>query len=102
MTKSSQNKPLAVVKNLNVTFQNGKQENQVLFDVNLELFENEILAIVGESGSGKSVTSKALMGLLPDQKTIIDATALSIQEKDLLNFKGRDWSRFRGSVKKKP
>lgn len=98
MTKSSQNKPLAVVKNLNVTFQNGKQENQVLFDVNLELFENEILAIVGESGSGKSVTSKALMGLLPAQKTIIDATVLSILEKDLRYFKGRDWSRFRGSV----
>lgn len=70
----------------------------MLFDVNLELLENEILAVVGESGSGKSVTSKALMGLLPVKNAIIDATELSILDNDLQIFNGKDWSRFRGSV----
>ncbi|GAK74972.1 ABC transporter ATP-binding protein [Nonlabens sp. Asnod3-H03] len=98
MTKSSQNKPLAIINNLNVSFRNGDLKNQVLFDVNLELLENEILAVVGESGSGKSVTSKALMGLLPVKNAIIDATELSILDNDLQIFNGKDWSRFRGSV----
>ena len=98
MTKSSQNKPLARIRNLNVSFKNGKQENQVLFDVNLELFENEIFAVVGESGSGKSVTSKALMGLLPLNNVIIQADELSVLNKDLKKFESGDWSRFRGSV----
>lgn len=98
MTKSSQNKPIASIKNLNVFFKNGNQENQVLFNVNLELFENEILAVVGESGSGKSVTSKALMGLLPVKNAIIQADQLSVLDKDLLLFENDDWSRFRGSV----
>ncbi|MBF4985480.1 ABC transporter ATP-binding protein, partial [Nonlabens mediterrranea] len=98
MTKSSQNKPLVVVKNLNVSFKKGKLENQVLFNVNLKLFENEILAVVGESGSGKSVTSKALMGLLPVKSAIIDVHELSVQGKDLRRLNGLDWSRFRGSV----
>lgn len=98
MTKSLQNKPLAIINNLNVSFRNGKLENQVLFDVSLELFENEILAVVGESGSGKSVTSKALMGLLPVKNAIITAKELSVMGNDLQFLKGQDWSRFRGSV----
>ncbi|MGJ8683171.1 MAG: ABC transporter ATP-binding protein [Nonlabens sp.] len=98
MIKSSPNKPLAIIKNLNVSFKNGKQENQVLFDVSLELFENEILAVVGESGSGKSVTSKALMGLLPVNNAIIQADELVVLDKNLLKFESGDWSRFRGSV----
>lgn len=98
MTKSSQNKPIATIKNLNVSFKNGKQEQQVLFDVNVELFENEILAIVGESGSGKSVTSKTLMGLLPIKNAIIQASELTVLDKDLKLFDNVAWSRFRGSV----
>lgn len=98
MTKSSPNKPLAIIHNLNVSFKNGKQEQQVLFDVNLELFENEILAVVGESGSGKSVTVKALMGLLPVKNAVIQADELSVLDKNLKKFDSGEWSRFRGSV----
>lgn len=98
MTRSLLNKQLVTVNNLNVSFKNGKQHHQVLFDVDLELYENEILAIVGESGSGKSVTSKALMGLLPVKNSKIRAAELSVLGKDLKTFTSGDWSRFRGSV----
>ncbi|MBV8162271.1 MAG: ABC transporter ATP-binding protein [Acidimicrobiia bacterium] len=35
-----------------------------------DVFENEVVGIVGESGSGKSVTSMAIMGLLPKRARI--------------------------------
>lgn len=97
MSKSSQNNTIASIKGLNVSFSNGKQNVQVLHDIHLDIFKNEILAVVGESGSGKSVTSKALMGLLPDQTAQITAQELSLLGKDLLQLEAGEWSRFRGS-----
>ena len=35
----------------------------VLNNLNLEIFDNESLAIIGESGSGKSVLTKCINGL---------------------------------------
>ena len=49
------------VRNLGVRF--GAAE--AVRGVNLSLDEGEVLGLVGESGSGKSVTSLAIMGLLP-------------------------------------
>ena len=41
-------------------------DNKLVIDkINFELKKGEILGIVGESGSGKSLTSLAIMGLLP-------------------------------------
>jgi peptide/nickel transport system ATP-binding protein len=39
---------------------------EILRDINLSVEAGKIVAIVGESGSGKSMTSSAVMGLLPD------------------------------------
>ncbi len=97
MTRSSLNRLHVDVKGLEVSFINGQEKTQVLFQVDFQLFENEILAIVGESGSGKSVTSKVLMGLLPAQNTSIYARKLQVLDKDVLSSDVDDWSRFRGS-----
>ncbi len=97
MSKLSANKPLVDLKNLNVSFAQGEQAIQVLFDVDLQLFKNEILAIVGESGSGKSVTSKVLMGLLPDDSARILADKAVVLDKNILEMDSGEWSRFRGS-----
>ncbi|QEE48687.1 ABC transporter ATP-binding protein [Flavobacterium alkalisoli] len=48
----------------------------IVHDSTFTLQENEILGIVGESGSGKSVTSLAVMGLLP--KGILEVTSGTI------------------------
>ncbi|WP_405378264.1 ABC transporter ATP-binding protein [Nonlabens sp. Asnod3-A02] len=97
MSKSSQNNTVASIKDLNVSFSNGKENVKVLHDINFDIFKNEILAVVGESGSGKSVTSKALMGLLPNATAQITAQELSLLGKDLLLLNDGEWSRFRGS-----
>ena len=46
----------------------------LLKDVSLDLYPGEVFALVGESGSGKSVTSLAVMRLLPDALHITDGT----------------------------
>ncbi|MHA7059321.1 ABC transporter ATP-binding protein [Aquimarina sp. M1] len=59
------NTALLSVKNLNVSFSSEENEIQVLHHISFDIHSNEILGVVGESGSGKSVTSLAIMGLLP-------------------------------------
>jgi len=54
-------KPLLDVKNLSIAF----GSNEVVHQISYHLNSNEILGIVGESGSGKSVSTLAILGLLP-------------------------------------
>lgn len=52
---------LLEIKNLKISF----ADKEVLHGIDIRLASGEILGIVGESGSGKSLTSLAVMGLLP-------------------------------------
>src|SRR5437764_6777218 len=60
-----------------VGFPSGKSANgtspELLFavrDLSFSLAPGEVLGLVGESGSGKSVTSLAIMRLLPEQASV--------------------------------
>jgi peptide/nickel transport system ATP-binding protein len=56
---------LLSIHNLSVSFLSKGIETSVLNNISFQLKTDEILGVVGESGSGKSVTSLAIMGLLP-------------------------------------
>jgi oligopeptide/dipeptide ABC transporter ATP-binding protein len=49
--------------------------DELLRDISLSVDEGEIVGLVGESGSGKSMTSLALMGLLPDSMEYVAGSA---------------------------
>ncbi|HEV7906997.1 MAG TPA: ATP-binding cassette domain-containing protein, partial [Pseudonocardiaceae bacterium] len=51
-----------------------------LEDHHVDLRAGEVLGIVGESGSGKSVTSLAIMGLLPHTARISGSVKLHGKE----------------------
>ncbi len=53
------------VKHLTVQFKVNNQLIQAVDDVSFQVKRGQTLGIVGESGSGKSVTSLAVMGLVP-------------------------------------
>jgi peptide/nickel transport system ATP-binding protein len=68
--------PLVAVRNLRVSF---RLDRRTTFDavkgVSFDIPHNSTVALVGESGSGKSVTSLAMLGLLPPENSIIDAAS---------------------------
>lgn len=85
-----------VVNNLKVSFKNDRAWNQVIKGVSFEVFPNEILGIVGESGSGKSVSSLAVMGLLPTKNARIDSGIVDFNSQNLLDLNNLQLQRLRG------
>ena len=58
--------PILSVRNLSVAFTRPRAEAiSAVRNVNWSISRGEVLALVGESGSGKSVSTLAVMGLLP-------------------------------------
>jgi len=90
------------VENLQVSFHTYAGEVKAVRGVDFHLDKGETLAIVGESGCGKTVTSKAIMRLLPepmpaeikkDSKIIFDGkNILDMNEKELRKLRGSDIS----------
>ncbi len=66
-------------------------------DMSLRVNANETLAILGESGSGKSVTSLALMGLLPRDTFSVSAESMRLKDEDLGSATEKTWRSIRGS-----
>src|SRR5690554_763445 len=91
-----ENTPLISIKDLVLSFGNKKKKTEVLHTISFDVFENEILGIVGESGSGKSVTSLALMGLLPKKQAKLSGEIL-FQGNDLLKYDEKKFRKIRGS-----
>ena len=87
--------PILQVKNLSVSFQTYAGTVQAVRDVSFTLNRGETLAIVGESGSGKSVTTRALLGILPANGKITGGSIL-YDGHDLTKYSDRDFSAIRG------
>jgi peptide/nickel transport system ATP-binding protein len=83
------------VRNLRVDFATDDGVVKAVDDVSYDVFENEVLGIVGESGSGKTVSSLAVLGLLP--KTAKISGQIVYRGKSLLGLGEREMREFRGN-----
>jgi len=65
-------RPLLDIRNLNIEFAPDPRRAPLtaVRDVNFTIAPGEVLGLVGESGSGKSITSLAIMRLLPPQAQV--------------------------------
>src|SRR5690606_23605568 len=90
------NTPLLQIQNLVISFFRENTWNDVIQNISFELHKNEILGIVGESGSGKSVSSLAVLGLLPDKISRISNRKILYNGEDLTKKSSKNFRKIRG------
>jgi peptide/nickel transport system ATP-binding protein len=88
--------PVLSVSNLTVAVRGDEGEREVVSDLSFDLHRGEILCIAGESGSGKSMTSLAIMGLLPQPAARVAAGSIRLGDVDLATLPERQMRRVRG------
>lgn len=91
------NEELISIKNLSISFKKDFFERKVIRDISFSLKKNEILGIVGESGSGKSVTSLAIMGLLPLGVSKVTSGEIIFNDIDLTSLDSKSLQKIRGN-----
>lgn len=88
--------PLLTVEDLSLSFRSLEGAVQALDRVSFHLSEGEVMGFVGESGSGKSVTSLAILGLLPREATVVTGGRVVYRGRDLLSLAPREFEGIRG------
>ena len=91
--------PLVSVRNLRVSFRLDKHNTfEAVRGISFDIPRNSTVALVGESGSGKSVSSLAILGLLPPENSIVDpASEIVYGGRNLLRLSRRELMKLRGA-----
>src|SRR4051812_15941803 len=87
--------PLIEISDLSVDFPTDDGLVHAVDKVSYTIGEGETLGIVGESGSGKSVTSLAILGLLP--KRAIVTGSVRFRGRELIGLSPKEMQPIRGS-----
>lgn len=86
---------LLSVKNLTIGYQSQNGLLTAVDDISFELEKGRPLGFVGESGCGKTTIGMSLMGLLPDNASILGGT-IEFENKDLIKCNEDQWRNIRG------
>lgn len=83
------------IKDLCISFPTESGILRAVRGVDLSLGRGEVLAVVGESGSGKSVSTRAVLGILP-RGAIVESGEIIYDDRDLLTLGEGEMVRIRG------
>ncbi|RXW31105.1 dipeptide/oligopeptide/nickel ABC transporter permease/ATP-binding protein [Propioniciclava flava] len=86
--------PLLEVKNLSIKFPEAHGDVDVVDNVSFSVRPGETMGLVGESGCGKSITSMAIMGLLPKSAQL--SGEIWFNGVDLLKLSPKEHNALRG------
>jgi ABC-type glutathione transport system ATPase component len=87
--------PLLEVRDLRVDFSHGGRGVRAVDGLSYALAVGRTLALIGESGSGKTVSSRAIMGLLPASAAVSGSVRFDGEE--LLGLSEKAMRRRRGA-----
>jgi peptide/nickel transport system ATP-binding protein len=87
--------PLLAVDNLKTTFRTRRGMLTAVDRISFTLHPGEVMGLVGESGSGKSITSRSIMGLVPQPPGKVEGS-IQLNGKEILGQPGNAWQRIRG------
>jgi peptide/nickel transport system ATP-binding protein len=88
--------PVLSVADLSVDARTPEGRRRVLDAVSFDLNPGETLCLAGESGSGKSVTSLAIMGLLPKASLQVASGQIRLAGRDLVLLSNHAMRQMRG------
>ncbi|GAB3624203.1 dipeptide/oligopeptide/nickel ABC transporter permease/ATP-binding protein [Mariniluteicoccus endophyticus] len=86
--------PVLEVKNLSIAFPEAHGDVDIVDDVSFTVRPGETMGLVGESGCGKSITSMAVMGLLPPTARL--RGEILFAGSDLLQLSPKEHNALRG------
>lgn len=89
------NEPLLRIEDLTLTFPSEHGPRRILDRAAFDLRPHEVMGLVGESGSGKTLTSLAVMGLLPSTARVVGGH-IRFDGRDLLDLSERELRQVRG------
>lgn len=92
------NNPILHIDNVTISAKKEGEWTPIVKGADFVLHENEILGIVGESGSGKSVTSLAVMGLLPKGILAITEGKIEFEGDNIATLPQREIRKLRGNA----
>jgi peptide/nickel transport system ATP-binding protein len=88
--------PVLEVLGLTVAVRGEDGEREVVSDLSFSIARGETLCIAGESGSGKSMTSLAIMGLLPQPAARRSGGSIRLDDTDLASLTESGMRQIRG------
>jgi peptide/nickel transport system ATP-binding protein len=86
------------IKNLVVDLRARQGSDQIIDGISLQAHAGKTLCIVGESGSGKSVTSLAVMGLLPKKSLSVASGSIQLVGEEISNASDRRLRQLRATT----
>lgn len=89
--------PLIKIENLTINFKTDEGIIHATKNVSFEIPRGKTIGLVGESGSGKSVSSLAIMGLIPTPPGEIVSGKIIFNNEDLLKKSGKQMREIRGN-----
>ena len=87
---------LLSIRNLKVAFKHESQWVEAVHGIDLDVMAGRTLGLVGESGSGKSVSSLAVMRLLNERVSRIEADSIRIEGEEIKGYTESQMAEVRG------
>lgn len=87
---------LLSIRNLKVAFKRESQWVEAVHGIDLDVMKGRTLGLVGESGSGKSVSSLAVMRLLNEKMSRIEADSIRVSGEEIKDFTESQMAEVRG------